>query len=349
MKTKFKGLALTAMLLSGSSMVVANDGTSVVGDLPGYGEDAYFGEDAAYTEVPYAEEENYGDQGIQPVGHIQRASQRTTRNAQQRSVMRQASTRIHRDYAPVSANQMQPVSHQSFGSSCSGGCGDAGCDGGCSGGCDTGYEIGCGAEVSCGCGASSCDGGSSCRSHRRMSRLFNRCDGNTWAQMDFLMWFTQNRDTPPLVLTSDAGTLPILPENNGPNPDNVQTVFGNDIDSDLTVGFRSDAGVWLTDNVGIGGRFWMLGENSDSYSFTGNGNNQSIGRSFFNSQLGLEDSVPIALTGVAGGPDLVGNLSAESSLDIWAAEAYARLRFGCSKSCQLRWHRNTTATRFSRG
>ena len=50
MKTKFRGLALTAMLLSSTSMTFAQQGaSSAVGDLPGYGEEAYFDEDAAYA------------------------------------------------------------------------------------------------------------------------------------------------------------------------------------------------------------------------------------------------------------------------------------------------------------
>ena len=50
MKTKFRRLALTAMLLSGTSLAFADQGTgSMVGDLPGFGEDAYFDEDAAYA------------------------------------------------------------------------------------------------------------------------------------------------------------------------------------------------------------------------------------------------------------------------------------------------------------
>ena len=49
MKTKLRGLVLTAMLLSSTSMTFADQGGSSVGDLPGYDEDAYFDEEAAYA------------------------------------------------------------------------------------------------------------------------------------------------------------------------------------------------------------------------------------------------------------------------------------------------------------
>jgi hypothetical protein len=317
-------------------MTFADEGTSMVGDLPGYSEEAYFGEDAAYTKVPvnnetYADEsvgdENYSDQAfvgdVQPVGHTQQATQR----ASGRSVMRQASARINRSQPTVSAASMHPVSHQMMGS----GYEDQGyVDGGYA---DQGYVAGdCGAEASCGCGSSSCEGGSSCRSHRRMNNLFNRCSGNTWAQMDLLLWFPQGRESGPLIIESDPGTLPIDDLAITPS---AQTVFGGESAAELTAGFRTDAGLWLTDNVGVGGRFWGLAESSQAYAFSGNGDEKSVGRSFFNTDFGGEDSVPIALTGVAGGPDLSGSITAENTLDIWAAEAYARLRFGCSKNCQL--------------
>ena len=335
MKTKFGRLAIAAMLLSGSSMVNADEGTSMVGDLPGFSEEAYFGEDAAYTEVPVSNEVNTEDaydddqdyEGeIQPVGHTQQATQR----ASGRSVMRQASARINRSHQPIAASQMQPVSHEMMGSGyVDGGYSDCGCgDSGCGGGCGDS----CGAEMSCGCGSSDCGGGNSCRSHRRMSNLFDRCSGNTWAQADLLLWFPKGLDAPTLITESNPGTLPIDDAAITPS---ARSVFGGQNPADLRVGVRTDAGVWLTDNVGVGGRFWGLAENDQTYAFSGNGDAVSVGRSFFNTDFAGEDSVPIALTGAAVGPDLSGSIIGESSLDLWAAEAYARLRFGCSKSCQL--------------
>ena len=49
MKSKRRGLALAAMLLSANGLAFADTGT--VGDLPSFGEEAYFHEDAAYAET----------------------------------------------------------------------------------------------------------------------------------------------------------------------------------------------------------------------------------------------------------------------------------------------------------
>ena len=54
----------------------------------------------------------------------------------------------------------------------------------------------------------------------------------------------------------------MLPEGGA---DNVSVVFGDDINGELSAGFRGDYGRWVSDMVGLGGRFWILAENNDSY------------------------------------------------------------------------------------
>ncbi len=54
MKTTLRGLTLTTMLMSASHFALADQpANSAIGDLPGYGEEAYFNEEAAYA-VPDA-------------------------------------------------------------------------------------------------------------------------------------------------------------------------------------------------------------------------------------------------------------------------------------------------------
>ena len=50
MKTNLKRLALIALILSGGSTAFGDQTDQSVGDLPGYGETAYFHEDATYAE-----------------------------------------------------------------------------------------------------------------------------------------------------------------------------------------------------------------------------------------------------------------------------------------------------------
>ena len=51
MKTRIKGLALSAMLLSSAGMTQAEERGNLVGDLPGFGEEAYFHEDGTYANL----------------------------------------------------------------------------------------------------------------------------------------------------------------------------------------------------------------------------------------------------------------------------------------------------------
>ena len=91
-----------------------------------------------------------------------------------------------------------------------------------------------------------------------------------------------------------------------------------------------DAGIYLTDNLGIGGRFWVLSENEDSETAGGNGDDRSIGRPFYNTLNNIEDSLLVAFQN-----NFSGSVTGTSKLDMMAAEAYGRLNLGSSRNCQL--------------
>ncbi len=300
MKTKFRGLALTAILLSSTSMTFADDAaSSAVGDLPGYGEDAYFDEDAAYAESSY----------VAPASHQNTAS---TRPAARRAAP-QYQTAQYRSprYAPVAANQLQPASFQhGYGPNCDVSCG---CEGGCDGGCDSGCHSG-GYGSSCGLGGC-----------LKFGDIFN-CGCETWAQVEFLAWFTPDRKSPAYVTTSDPNTFPDV----GLAGSNTQVVFGDDIEGEFTAGIRLDYGAWVSENIGVGGRFWALAESNDSYFGASDGLDMSLGRPFFDSSVGQNASLLVAFDG-----QFSGAVAADNSLDVWGAEAYARTKFSCTKSCRL--------------
>ncbi len=315
MKTKFRGLALTAILLTGTSMTFADQGvSSAVGDIPGYGEDAYFDEEAAYAEPNY----------VAPAGH---ATVSDLPSAPSESPQ----------FAPVGAAELQPAAFQQVGlqtlsgSSCGGGacgssCGGGACGGSCSiGGCDS-YTCGGGCDGGCNSG---CDSG--CGLHNfSFGGLFDSCGSDTWAQAELLLWFTPDRKMAPLVTTSPAGTLPYL--------DNPQTnvAFGDPVQGELSAGIRLDYGKWFTENVGFGGRFWGLANNNDSFAAAGDGTGTSIGRPFLDLAFGGENAVLVNYDGSgAGNPSFAGGVIADSSLSIWGAEAYSRVRFSCAKNCRL--------------
>ena len=184
----------------------------------------------------------------------------------------------------------------------------------------------------CDCGES-CDGGceTSCEPARgsRVGRIFDRCPDDSWLSTEFLLWHTQDRESPPLVTRSAPSTFPVLP--------NAQVLFGDKLEGEFSGGFRLDAGKYLTDNLGVGGRFWILANNNDSFYADARPANESLGRPFFNAEVGIEDALLISgINGsIVGGGTFEGSVAADSSINMWGAEAYTRLRLNCNNKCKV--------------
>ncbi len=305
MKTTMRGLTLAAIMLSASSAMADNNdsryfdydqdpGQSAVGDLPGYGDEAYYAETASYAE------------------ESRTSAARAPKSA---PVVAEESN----EYQPVSYNSLQPTSHtqhvgeysgdyieSAYGAYSGGGCSS----GSCGSSCDSGS---CGS----GCGCGSCGSG-------RIGRVMSGCGNSTWAQAEALLWFPQERSSVPLVSRADgAGS------NSALDADGV-TVFGNQLGGDLSGGFRGDFGKFITRNVGFGGRFWILGDNTETFSTQSDGANESFGIPFFNTDAGLVGENAVVISGLAGAPpqNFAGEVNAESKLSLFAAEAYGRFRFG---------------------
>ncbi len=316
MKTNLRGLALTALLLSASNLSFAQQGQNSVGDLPGYDEDAYFADEATYQ---------------------QKASRQVSYSNDYDAY------EDDQEYETNNGRDVQPVGFvQQVGNGGGCGCGGGGCEG-----CGGGYEMsqdmsfgggscggGCGNSYgSCdgGCGSYSGSCGNSCGGSRGLGlgSMFG-CGSNTWAQTEALLWWTGDRDMPPLIATADPGQVPFGP--------NSTTVFGDDINGELSGGIRTDIGKYVSENVGIGGRFWILAENQDSFFGQGTGDDRSIGRPFFNTSTNVNlngpDAFLVAASGV-NGANFTGAIAAEDSLDILAAEGYGRVNLGGSRSGKL--------------
>ena len=178
-----------------------------------------------------------------------------------------------------------------------------------------------------------CDGGceTACAPSRgsRIGRLFDRCPDDSWLSTEFLLWHTQDRDSPPLVTRSAPNTFPVLP--------NAQVLFGDKLEGEFSGGFRLDAGKYVTDNLGVGGRFWILANNNDSFYADALPANESMGRPFFNAEVGIEDALLISgINGsIVGGGQFEGSVAADSSINMWGAEAYTRLRLNCNSKCKV--------------
>ncbi|MDE0867205.1 MAG: BBP7 family outer membrane beta-barrel protein [Rubripirellula sp.] len=178
-----------------------------------------------------------------------------------------------------------------------------------------------------------CDGGCdpSSKPNRtsRLRGLFDRCPDQSWLSTEFLLWRTQDRDSPALITKSPIGTDPILPD--------ADVVFGDKLKGEFSGGFRLDAGKFVTENVGVGGRFWILANNNDSFYADARPSDYWMGRPFFNAKVGTEDALLISGPGgsIVGIGDVEGEVSANSSVNVWAAEAYARLRLNCNNNCKV--------------
>lgn len=138
------------------------------------------------------------------------------------------------------------------------------------------------------------------------------CGPQNWFSAEALLWFPQDRKTPPLVEVGPVGA--------------EVNQFGNPIDSGIAPGFRFDFGRYFNGGkLGIGGRFWaILGEEED-YSVSSNDPTVGIVRPFFNTNgIGGPAFDQLIVSGL--GPT-IGGFSAQSEFDLIAAEAYGKILF----------------------
>jgi hypothetical protein len=155
-------------------------------------------------------------------------------------------------------------------------------------------------------------------------------DPTVWMKAEFLLWFPQERNTPPLGARN-------------PNPADVPALtlsptavpFGDSFGGGLVPGFRGDIGSYFADgDFGIGGRVWVLGDDEDDLNFGGDGSVQALGVPFFNINPDPaffgENAILIGFN--PGVPANVGNVAVRSSLSIVAAEIYGRALLSKSKN-----------------
>lgn len=301
MKRKMKRWMLAAMLVATGGATASAEELSqgAIGDLPGYGEDTYFAEEAAYSnQAPPAPDAPQGQVGA-PQGQAEFDEEPTQQVAHQEV---QPASPV---YAPIAASQLERTAflHGSPSASC-GSCDTMTCDGGC------GKT----------CGGNSLTGG-----------LCDPTSGNTWTTFEALLWFVEGRDTVPLITTNALDAFPEI------GVAGTEVAFGSPIESGLAPGFRIDGGIYLGDNIGIGGRFWQIYDGEESATI--DDPSVSIGRSFFNTALGAEgnDAFLVQIEDGVGGVvlDRTGSVRVESEIEMWAAEAYARVRFSGGKHHSL--------------
>ena len=207
---------------------------------------------------------------------------------------------------------------------CAGSCG-ASCDGGCGAGCAAGCDAGCdalGCDAS-GCTSSGCGGG--CGSLCACERF--------WIRAEYLLWWVDGMNTPPLVTSSDptttaAGDVGVL----GQLGTNL-LYGGSDLSDGVRSGGRLRFGYWLGDDccLGITGSLWGLGGDDDEFTLSSSGD-PALARPFFNVDplVNGPDAELIAY------PNLLdGTISARASSELYSGSLLLRGLLCCHENaCQ---------------
>ncbi|MEQ8786204.1 MAG: BBP7 family outer membrane beta-barrel protein [Pirellulaceae bacterium] len=154
-----------------------------------------------------------------------------------------------------------------------------------------------------------------------------------WYQSELLLWARHKRMLPPLITTSLPGT----PRNAGVTnpiasvlgfPSTTLLFGGNREGSDGEVGGAVDFGFWLDppNEIGIGGRFWILGDDEQTYFADSLSSPvlNNIGFPLINAQLNKEDAQLIGYQGPQN-PQQYGQATAYMANEIHGADAYVRL------------------------
>lgn len=236
-----------------------------------------------------------------------------------------------------------PVSHVNTSSfveqvacnECTGG--GAPCGSGCSSGCDSGCSSGCDSICDSGCDSMGCGGGAGLFGGLGMGSS-SGCGcpsgANTWASIDTLLWWAEDRQAPVLISTGPAAN--VVPNI---NPGLGTAQFGGTMESDMLVGNRIDVGRYFgSDQVlGAGARFYGLWNGDDTVTQTYNGN-ASLGVPFFDTFGGIGSTAFLVgfNTGIAApNPDFSGTVTGTSGFDFLGSEAYTRALFGKGRNYRV--------------
>ena len=135
--------------------------------------------------------------------------------------------------------------------------------------------------------------------------------GRLWLRTDYLHWWTEGMETPPLVTTSTAGTAQNVAAVLGES--NTSVLYGGQqINGDSVNGLRFRGGFWLTPTraYGIESEFFALENQDDRYVGFSDGTN-IIGRPFFDIANGRETAQLVSFPAVAAG-----SVTVESDTDL---------------------------------
>jgi len=176
-----------------------------------------------------------------------------------------------------------------------------------------GTEFMAGSGATCGCSAcnSGC-GGAGCGGNCY-------CDTG-YARVEYLMWWSNGRNTPPLVTTSPTGTAQadagVLGELD------TEVLFGGDYGEGMRSGGRVTVGRSLgnTGEFSLNGRFFALEDSADGFFASSAAGDPILARPFFNTVLAQQDALLVAFPGISAD----GSIGIRANNDVLGADVYVR-------------------------
>ena len=149
-------------------------------------------------------------------------------------------------------------------------------------------------------------------------------DGNgsgwgQWVDFEYLIWYSKERRIPPLVTTSPAGTLQAAAGELGLPTTTI--LFGDElIGDDPQSGYRFSFGTWLDTHhtFGIGGRYFSVGDEGDTFSASSTGD-PILARPYFDVATGSQEALLVAFPNVNSG-----NINIEATNEARGFDVYLR-------------------------
>jgi hypothetical protein len=161
-----------------------------------------------------------------------------------------------------------------------------------------------------------------------MARPASRLAGRVYGGAEYLLWWTKDSPTPPLVSTSPVASQGIIGQ-----PGTVILFGDTGDDNEIRSGGRFTVGYWLgpCQQWALEGSYFFLGQRSPGF-FADSSTFPLLARPFFNENNGIEFSQVVTDPNRA-----TGSISVELPSRLWGAEANLRraVCFGCGVNFDL--------------
>lgn len=140
---------------------------------------------------------------------------------------------------------------------------------------------------------------------------------------EYLLWWTKDAETPPLLTTSDPADDGIL------GRDSTRILFGGNLDHGVRHGARFRLGHWFDSGFAVEGSFFFLAGVNESFAVASTDVNGVLARPFCNLNLNeAEDSQLIASPGLASGRAFI-----DAPSNLLGADLNFRCPIWCSSGC----------------